>query len=117
MDRDLIATLILTAIGAMSVLAAFVVLRAPLRDLLTRTVGIDAATKFYARVLILGLVYVAIGVVLGSGVSMGKDHAFMSYVWHVGGELDVLMGWLVGFLALYMVLITILLAAYRRRDQ
>jgi hypothetical protein len=117
MSPDLIATLALAAIGAVSALATFVVLRGPLRDLLTRTVGIEAATQFYARVLILGLVYVAIGVVFGSGVSMDKERTFMSYVWHVGGHLDDLFGWLVGFLALYMVLITILLAAYRRRDQ
>ena len=117
MEPDLIATLALAAIGAASILAAFVALNAPLRDLMNRVVGIDAATKFYTRILVIGLVYLAIGVVLGSGVSMDKDHAFMSYVWHVGRNLDDLFGWLVGFLALYTILITIIVAAYRRRDQ
>jgi hypothetical protein len=116
MDPDLIADIVLAAIAVVGALTAFFVLREPLRDLMTQTVGIDAATKFYARVLILGLVYIAMAVVFGSG-SMAKNPTFMSYVWHIGGELDDLLGWLIGFVALYTVLVTILLAAYRRRDQ
>jgi hypothetical protein len=113
MNPELIATIVLAVLSVLAAWVVFAVLRAPLRDLMSRTVGLDSATKFYERLLILGLLYVAIATVSGSAFNLGKDPKFMTYVWRVGLELNEALAWITGFLALYVVLITIILASHR----
>jgi hypothetical protein len=96
---------------------AFWVLRGPVRGLITRTVGLEPATQFYERMLFLGLLYIAIAVVFGAGDSdLGKDPTFMGVVFRMTAELDMMLGYLVGFLALFMIMITIIIAAHRRTN-
>ena len=118
MDPYFVATIVLAVFAALSASVAFWVLRAPVRGLIGRTVGLESATQFYERMLMLGMLYIAVAVVFGSAdEGLGKDLAFMAVVWHVTSVLDSALGWLVGFLALFMVMITIIIAAYRRSHE
>jgi len=40
----------------------------------------------------------------------------MSYVWMVGDNLGDVLAWVAGVLALYLVIVTIIIAAHHRRD-
>lgn len=110
-----IAIVALVVFGIAAAVIAFMVMRGPVRDLITRTIGLDPATKFYERVLILGLVYIALATAFGASFEQRQKQAFMTTVWDVVNNLDSLLYWLVGFIALYLVLITIIVAAYGRR--
>lgn len=114
MDPYFIATIALAALAALSASIAFWVLREPVRDIIARTVRLEPATQFYERMLFLGLLYIAIAVVFGAGDSdLGKDSTFMGVVFRMTAELDMMLGWIVGFLALFMIMMTIIIATHR----
>jgi len=110
-----VAIVALVVLGIAAAYVAFAVMRAPVRDLITRTIGLDPAAKFYERVLILGLVYIAIATVFNASFVARQKQTFMTTVWDILNNLDSLMYWLFGFIALYSILITIIVAAYGRR--
>lgn len=114
MEPELIAVIACALMGAVGALIALSVLRAPVRDLMTRTIGLDSASKFYVRVLILGLLYIAVAAAAGASSDMVKDPAFMDYVWRIAQNLDTVLGWTAGFIGLYMVMITFIVASQRR---
>jgi hypothetical protein len=114
MESGLIVFIALTVVGAVAVWISFSVIRLPLRDLMSRVVGIESATRFYERILILGLLYLGLATVFNAGGDVSKNPNVMTYVWKIAGQLDNVLGWMIGFLALYLVLITIIIASYRR---
>ena len=116
MDPMLISDLVLATLGAVSAVIAFRLLRVPLRDLMNRTVGIDAATSFYERILLLCLLYVVAAAVFSASLGVEKSPNFMSYVWMVGDNLGDVLAWVAGVLALYLVIVTIIIATHHRRD-
>ena len=92
-------------------------LRPSLRHLLDDVTALPAATEFYLRSFLIVVFLVAAAASIGSthGDLKPESH-FMEYVWSVAGDLkDVLEG-IFGVLLGYVAMITILLAALRRRQ-
>jgi len=91
-------------------------LRPSLRGLLEEVTGLPAATEFYLRAFVLVIVLVALAALVGAGHTDLKDGAhFMEYVWSVASGLqDVLQNLLI-VLLVYVGLITVLMAALRRK--
>ncbi len=54
---------------------------------------------------------------LGSPFSLNADAKFMEYVWKVAGVLSSAFGLTCLFLGVYLTLITIIVAALRRRNE
>jgi len=92
-------------------------LRPSLRQLLEEITGLTAATDFYLRSLVIVVVFVAASACLGSVHSdLKTDSRFMEYVWSVAGDLQNVLQGIFGVLLGYVALITILVAALRRRQ-
>jgi hypothetical protein len=91
-------------------------LRPGLRGLLEEVTGLPAATEFYLRAFVLVIVLVALAALVGAGHGDLKDGAhFMEYVWSVASGLqDVFQNLLISLLV-YVGLITVLMAALRRK--
>ena len=92
-------------------------LRPGLRGLLEDVTGLPAATEFYLRAFVLVIVFVALAAVIGAGHADLKDGAhFMEYVWSVASGLQDVFQNLMIVLLVYVGLITVLMAALRRRQ-
>ena len=91
-------------------------LRPALRGLLEEVTGLPAATDFYLRVFAIVVIFVALAAVIGHGHTDLKGGAhFMEYVWSVAGGLaDVFQNLLI-VLLVYVGLVTVLMAALRRK--
>jgi len=101
-----VATIVLS-LG--TVVMVWALVRRGLRALIDGTVGIAAATTFYARVFVIGLLFVALTSLLGARFDFGPDAAFSV----LSGQL----GLSCIFLGVYLVLVTILAAALGRRNE
>lgn len=92
-------------------------IRPSLRKLLDEITALPAATEFYLRSFAIVIFFMAIATVVGSAhgdVNPGSH--FMEYVWSISSDLkDVLQG-IFGILLGYVAMITILVAALRRRQ-
>jgi hypothetical protein len=97
-------------------LFVYALVRGSLRGLLNEVVGIPAATTFYNRVLFIGLLFLSFTTVLESKIEYKEGQAFMEYVWEAATKLSSLLAWTCVFLGVYLVLVTILVAALRRRN-
>ncbi|HVN19663.1 MAG TPA: hypothetical protein VMU05_12840 [Dongiaceae bacterium] len=92
-------------------------LRPGLRHLLEEVTALPAATEFYLRAFVTVIFFIGAAAALGSTHSDLKPEShFMEYVWSVADDMkDVLQG-IFGVLLGYVAMITILLAALRRRQ-
>jgi hypothetical protein len=92
-------------------------LRPGLRGLLEEVAGLPAATEFYLRAFAIVIIFVGVAAVLGAGHADLKDGAhFMEYVWSVASGLQDVFQNLVIALLVYVTLITVLMAALRRKQ-
>ncbi|MGA2856674.1 MAG: hypothetical protein ABSE40_07385 [Candidatus Sulfotelmatobacter sp.] len=91
-------------------------LRPRLRGLLEEVTGLPAATEFYLRSFVLVIVLAALAALVAAGHSDLKDNPhFMEYVWSVAAGLQDVFQDLLIVLLVYMGLITVLMAALRRK--
>jgi hypothetical protein len=91
-------------------------LRPSLRGLLEDVTGLPAATEFYLRAFVLVIVLVALAALVGAGHGDLKNDAhFMEYVWSVAAGLQDMFQNLLIVLLVYVGLITVLMAALRRK--
>ncbi len=107
--------LIVTAV-VISVLL-YLLLRWCLRDIIDEVVRLPAGRRFYLRMLLLVLILVAVASTIDNGVSVDTDAPFMTVVWEIAESLQVFFISLVFVLMTYAVLMTILVAALRRRNE
>jgi len=92
-------------------------LRPGLRGLLQDVTGLPAATEFYLRAFVLVIVLVAFAALVGASHGDLKDDAhFMEYVWSIAAGLQDVFQNLLIVLLVYVGLITVLMAALRRRS-
>jgi hypothetical protein len=91
-------------------------LRPSLRGLLEEVTGLPSATEFYLRAFVLVIVLVALAALVAAGHGDLKDDAhFMEYVWSVAAGLQDMLQNLLISLLVYVGLITVLMAALRRK--
>jgi preprotein translocase subunit SecG len=116
MGLELRAFLVLLLLSLAIPIILFLPLRSSLRELLQKTVKIDAGVTFYLRSFLLVLFLSALSAAIGTSFALKSDSRFMEYVWKgaegVSGILEKTL-WLT---AVYLVLITILVATLKIKD-
>ena len=101
----------------MSVFVVDRLVRPSLRQLLDEVTALPAASEFYLRAFVVVICCIAISTVVGSGHSNLKAEShFMEYVWSIADDLKGVLEGIFGVLLGYVAMITILVAALRRRQ-
>ena len=98
-------------------LVVFFLIRKSLRALLDEVVGLPSCKTFYTRILLLGMLFLALSVALQTDFAFKEDAAFMRYVWEVADGLSSTFLEICLFMTGYLVIVTILVAALRRRHE
>jgi len=91
-------------------------LRTSLRQLLQQTVKTDAGVTFYLRSFLLVLFLSALSVAIGTSFDLKQDSRFMEYVWKGAEGLSATLLETLLFTVGYAVLITILVATLKIKD-
>jgi preprotein translocase subunit SecG len=116
MGLELRAFLVLLLLSLAIPIILFLPLRSSLRELLQKTVKIEAGVTFYLRSFLLVLFLSALSAAIGTSFALKPDSSFMEYIWKgaegVSGILEKTL-WLT---AVYLVLITILVATLKIKD-
>lgn len=108
-----LAVLILAV--ALAVLV-YLLARRGLGELLSRTVTVPGGVVFYMRAFLLLLVFGAVGQAVTGSPDVKPGQHFMEYVWVVAGGLGDSLEYLFFTLAIYLVLMTILIATLKPKD-
>jgi len=99
-------------------LAAFVysLVRRSLGELLSRTVTVAGGVAFYQRAFLLLLIFGVLGQAVIPGQDVKPGGHFMEYVWAVATGLGDSLQYIFLTLAIYLGLVTILVAALKPKD-
>lgn len=108
---------VLFVLSVSTALVAFSLLRNGLCALLEDVVKSPPCTTFYTRLLAIGLVFIALSAALGTQFNLKKGSEFMEYVWEIAKGLSSTFGQTCIFLTAYLVMVTILVAVLRRRNE
>lgn len=118
MNPDLSAFLVLLLLSLAIAIILFFLLRESLRELLRSTVRIPAGVTFYLRSFLLVLFLAVLSGAIGAVSDLKSDTHFMEFVWTEASGLASVLEAVLGFLAAYLVLITILVAVLKpKRDE
>jgi len=113
MNPNLIAFLILLVISFAVPTALFLLLRASLCGLLSHTIKLQAGITFYLRSFLLVLYLAALSGAIGISFDLKPDSRFMEYVWKGATGVSSSFQSMVCFVAVYLVLITVLVATLK----
>jgi hypothetical protein len=113
MNLNLIAFLILLAFALAIPTILFLLLRSSLCDLLRHTLKLQAGITFYLRSFLLVLYLAALSGAIGISFDLKPESHFMEYVWKGATGLSSSIQYLVIFISVYLVLITILVATLK----
>lgn len=116
MSPEIRAFLVLLLLSLAVPIVLFLPLRASLRDLLRHTVKLPAAVTFYLRSFLLVLFLSALSAAVGTSFDLKPDSRFMEYVWKGAEGLSSTLERTLWFVAIYLVLITILIATLKIKD-
>jgi hypothetical protein len=94
----------------------FLPLRTSLRQLLQQTVKTDAGVTFYLRSFLLVLFLSALSAAIGTSFDLKPDSHFMEYVWKGAEGLSRTLEKTLWFTVVYAVLMTILVATLKIKD-
>ena len=95
----------------------YLLVRWSLRGLLAEVVQLRAAGKFYLRTLLVTMLLGALAATVTCSIDFDEDSIFMEEVWEVAQSLDGAFWALMIILLVYVVMVTILVAALRRRHE
>jgi hypothetical protein len=113
---ELRAFLVLFLLSLAVPVVLFLSLRTSLRQLLQQTVKTDAGVTFYLRSFLLVLFLSALSVAIGTSFDLKPDSRFMEYVWKGAEGLSGTLLETLLFTVAYAVLITILVATLKIKD-
>jgi hypothetical protein len=116
MSPALSAFLFLLVLSLLIPITLFLLLRASLADLLRNTVKLPSGTTFYLRSFFLILILAALSASIGTTFEMKPDAHFMEYVWRVAEGISSSLEKSVWFVAAYLILITVLVATLKIKD-
>ncbi len=116
MNPQLGAFLILLVLSLAVPIILFLLLRASLIDLLRHTLKVQAGITFYLRSFLLVLFLSALSAAIGTSFDLKQDSRFMEYVWKGAEGVSSTLEKTLWFVAIYLVLITILVATLKIKD-
>ncbi len=116
MSLQLSAFLILLVLSLAVPIILFLLLRASLIDLLRHTLKVQAGVTFYLRSFLLILFLSALSAAIGTSFALKPDSRFMEYVWKGAEGVSSTLEKTLWFVAVYLVLITILVATLKLKN-
>jgi len=116
MGLELRAFLVLLLLSLAIPIILFLPLRSSLRELLQKTVKIDAGVTFYLRSFLLVLFLSALSAAIGTSFALKSDSRFIEYIWKGAEGLSGILEKTLWLTAVYLVLITILVATLKIKD-
>lgn len=116
MGLQIFAFLVLILLSLAVAVILFLPLRTSLRQLLQQTVKTDAGVTFYLRSFLLVLFLSALSAAIGTSFDLKPDSRIMEYVWKGAEGLSGTLLETLLFTVAYAVLITILVAALKIKD-
>jgi len=116
MGLALSAFLLLILLSLAVPVILFVPFRTSLRQLLRQTIKTDAGVTFYLRSFLLVLFLSALSAAIGTSFDLKPDSRFMEYVWKGAEGLSGTLEKTLWFTVVYAVLVTILVATLKIKD-
>jgi preprotein translocase subunit SecG len=116
MGLELRAILVLFLLSLAVPVFLFLPLRTSLRQLLQQTVKTDAGVTFYLRSFLVVLFLSALSAAIGTSFDLKPDSHFMEYVWKGAEGLSGALEKTLWFIVVYAILITILVATLKIKD-
>jgi len=116
MSLELSAFLTLLVLSVAVPTILFLLLRSSLTDLLRHTLRLQAGVAFYLRSFLLVLFLSALSAAIGTSFDLKSGSPFMEYVWKGGEGMASTLEKTLWFVAIYLVLITILVATLKVKD-
>ena len=113
MNLNLFAFLILLVFAVAIPTILFLLLRSSLCALLRHTLKLQAGITFYLRSFLLVLYLASLSGAVGISFDLKPEAHFMEYVWKGAASLSSSIQYLVIFVSVYLVLITILIATLK----
>ena len=113
-DYGYIAVL-LSGVGV--ALLVYLLVHKSLRALLSEVLGLPSGTVFYVRVFFLGLLFIGLATTLDTSFDFKPGAAFMEYVWKIADGISSTFSNICLFAIGYLLIVTILIAALRRRHE
>lgn len=110
------ATLVLLILAFILAFLTYALAEKGLSELLLRTVSVPGGVVFFRRAFLLMLIYGAVAQAVGVNPSLKPGAHFMEYVWAIASGLENCLEFLFLTLAIYLILMTILLAALKPKD-
>lgn len=116
MSPNAYAFLVLLNLSLAIAFVLFFSLRDALCGLLQRTVRLPDGVTFYARSFAVLVFFSTLGGAVATSFDLKPESHFMEYVWKVASGLSEVLGKTLLFLAFYLVLITVLIATLKIKD-
>lgn len=116
MSLQLGAFLTLLVLSLAVPIILFFLLRPSLIELLRHTLKVQAGITFYLRSFLLILFLSALSAAIGTTFDLKPDSRFMEYVWKGASGMSETLEKTLWFVAVYLVLITILVATLKIKD-
>jgi cation transporter-like permease len=111
------AQLILLILALAVAMLAWLLARRGLHELLGRTVILPGGVMFYDRAFSMLLFFGAIGAAFSHNLNVKPGDHFMEYVWDIASGFGDVLGYLFISLTIYLVLMTILVAALKPKNE
>jgi preprotein translocase subunit SecG len=116
MSLELSAFLILLVLSLAVPTILFLLVRSSLSDLLRHTLQLQAGVTFYLRSFLLVLFLSALSAAIGTSFDLKPGSRFMEYVWKGAEGASSTLEKTLWFVAVYLVLITVLVATLKVKD-
>jgi len=117
MGPNLGAFLVLLILSLAVPTILFLLLRDSLRELLQHTLKLPAGVTFYLRTFLLVLYLSSLSVAVGTTFDLKPGSRFMEYVWKGAEGLSSTMEETLLFVGSYVVVVTILIATLKIKDE
>ncbi len=115
--QNLAGFVILLALLLALTFAIWALVSKSLESLLNQALKLPDGTTFYLRTFLIGLLLAAFAGGFGTSFDLKPSDPFMEYVWRVGAGLQEVCQYSLGFLLVYIILITILVAVLRAKHE
>jgi len=116
LSPGLVIHLVILTLAITLALLVYLMARRSLGELLFRTVPIPGGVTFFRRAFLLLLIFGVVGQAVTGNPDVKSGEHFMEYVWTVAGGLADSLQYIFLTLAIYLVLMTILVATLKPKD-
>jgi hypothetical protein len=116
LSAALVVHLVVLFLAVALAILVYLLARRGLGELLSRTVAIPGGVTFFSRAFLLLLIFGVIGQAVTGNPDVKPGEHFMEYVWAVAGGLADSLQYIFLTLAIYLVLMTTLVATLKPKD-